>query len=204
MTTPSGTAAARRGRPRNAAVDRTVVETVLRLLADGATFGDLSMEGIAREAGVGKATVYRRWPGKDALLLDVLASLDAPVAQPPGTSIRADLLVAVESIRLRGVAKRESALMRNVLGAVTSSPGLWQRYYDTVIAGRRQDLARILERGIATGEVRAELGADMDLLLDFVTGPVLARTTLRPGAPLDESITERVVDMLLEGMRPRG
>ena len=43
----------------------------------------------------------------------------------------------------------------------------------------------------------------MDLLLDVVTGPVLARTTLRPDAPLDDGLAERVVDMLLDGLRPR-
>ena len=60
----AGRRSARRGRPRNAAVDRAVIETVLRLISDGASFGELSMEGIAREAGVGKATVYRRWPAR--------------------------------------------------------------------------------------------------------------------------------------------
>lgn len=181
-----------------------VIETVLRLLGDGASFGELSMEGIAREAGVGKATVYRRWPGKDALLLDVLAAVDTPVPSlPPGNSVREDLIIAIELLRRRGVAKRESGVLRNVLMHVESNPELWRRYKDTVIAGRRRALARILDRGIQSGEIRASLGADMDLLLDVVTGPVLARTTMRPDAPLDEELAERVVDMLLTGLAPR-
>lgn len=195
------TAAVPRGRPRDAAVGRKVVDTVLRLIADGATFGDLTMEGIAREAGVGKATVYRRWAGKDALLLDVLAAVD--VAEPPtfsGTGFRDDLVAAVESMRRRGLAKRDSALLRNMLGQMQNNPELWRTYHDTVIATRRAALRRVLEYGIATGAVRPELGSDLDLLVDFVSGTMMTRTAFRKGAPLDEGLSERVVDLILHGI----
>jgi AcrR family transcriptional regulator len=198
------TTAAPRGRPRDAAVGHKVVETVLRLIAEGRTFGDLTMEGIAREAGVGKATVYRRWTGKDALLLDVMAAVDnPPPLKPPGASFRDDLVVAMEAIRQRGLAKRDSAMLRNMLTQMQANPELWQRYHDTVIATRRAALARLLEHGMTIGAVRPELGADMELLVDFVTGPMLARTAFRQDAPLDEGLTERVVALILEGIAPR-
>lgn len=198
------TTAVPRGRPRDAAVGRKVVETVLRLIADGATFGDLTMEGIARAAGVGKATVYRRWNGKDALLLDVLAAVDCFEPPPRFTagSFRDHLLTAVEAIRRRGLAKRESAMLRTMLGQMQNSPELWKAYHDTVIAKRRAALARLLEHGMAIGAVRPELGADMELLIDFVTGTMLSRTTFRQGASLDEGISERVVDLILNGIAP--
>lgn len=203
MSTPGPPAAARRGRPRSAAVDRTVIDTVLRLVSEGASISDLSMEGIAREAGVGKASVYRRWPGKDALMIDVLSAIDGT---PPGKStgvLRDDLITAIEYLRRRSLAKRESKLMRSMLSQAESSPLLWKRYHDTVIAGRRRLLTDLLERGIASGEIRPELGEDLDLLTDMVVGPVLARATLRPDAPLPEHLAELVVDTLLDGMRPR-
>ncbi|WP_329179511.1 MULTISPECIES: TetR/AcrR family transcriptional regulator [unclassified Streptomyces] len=197
------TTAVPRGRPRDAAVGHKVVETVLGLIADGTTFGDLTMEGIAREAGVGKATVYRRWASKDALLLDVLAAIDTPVLPAlPGTSFRDDLVVAVESIRKRGLAKRESAMLRNMLTQIQNNPALWQRYHDTVIATRRAALGRLLEEGIAVGAVRPELGADIELLIDFVTGPLLTRTAFHQGASLGEGLSERVVDLILRGIAP--
>ncbi|MFF6956269.1 TetR/AcrR family transcriptional regulator C-terminal ligand-binding domain-containing protein [Streptomyces sp. NPDC008317] len=205
MIDPPSTSAARRGRPRSAAVDGAVIETVLRLIAEGTSLSELSIEGIAREAGVGKATVYRRWPGKEALLIDVLATVDShPLPELPGTSFRDDLIVAVESIRRRGVAKRESALMRTMLTEAQSSPDLWRCYHDTVIATRREALAQLLRRGMADGDIRPELGRDVELLVDFVTGPMLARSTLRPDAELSPDLTERLVDLLLDGMRPRG
>lgn len=203
MTLPPSQPAAKRGRPRDAAVDRTVVETVLRLLTEGSSFGELSIEGIAREAGVGKATVYRRWPGKDALLLDVLRDVEEPLPEPVGDSVREDLVSAIEATRLRSLAKYESALMRNMLTQVHSSPELWQRYRDLFILPRRRILAGILERGIAEGQIRAELGDDMELLIDMVAGPVLYRATLSPDALLVDRLARKVVDTFLDGVRPR-
>jgi AcrR family transcriptional regulator len=196
------TSAASRGRPRDAAVGRKVVETVVRLIADGTPFGDLTMEGIAREAGVGKATVYRRWPSKDALLLDAMAAVDSPLPTLPGTSFRDDLVVAVETIRRRGLAKRDSAMLRNMLTQIQRNPELWRRYHDTVIATRRAALARLLEHGVAIGEVRPELGSDLELLVDFVTGTMLTRTAFHQGASLDEGLSERIVDLILRGIAP--
>ncbi|WNI15262.1 TetR/AcrR family transcriptional regulator [Actinacidiphila sp. ITFR-21] len=202
---PPEPTAARRGRPRNAAVDHTVIETVLRLIAEGATLGELSMEGIAREAGVGKASVYRRWPGKDALLLDVLATVDGPPPRLESSGVlRDDLITALEFLRRRSLAKRESALLRTMVTQAQGNPELWRRYHDTVVGARRRMLIDLLEWGIAIGEIRPELGADLDLLADMVVGPVLARATLRPEAPLNPDLAERIVDTLLEGMRPRG
>jgi len=201
--TPCGAAGPRRGRPRDAAVDGAVTDAVLRLVGEGATLAELTMEGIARAAGVGKATLYRRWPKKDALLLDVIARVDYPPPTHGSGDLRDDLIAAVEYIRRRGLAKRESALMRSMLTQAQNNTELWQRYHDTVIAARRAMLIGLLERGIACGLIRAELGTDVDLLADMVSGPVLARATLRPDAPLPDDLAERVVDTLLEGMRPR-
>jgi AcrR family transcriptional regulator len=194
---------ARRGRPRDAGVDAKVIGTVVRLIEEGATFGELTVEGIAREAGVGKATVYRRWAGKDALLVDVLAEVDPPPDLKSSGVLRDDLVAAVEYIRQRSLAKRESALLRTMVTQAQSHPELWRRYHDTVVAARRRMLMDLLERGIATGEICRRAGADLDLLADMVVGPVLIRATLRPDAPLEHDLAERVVDTLLDGMRPR-
>lgn len=203
MTEPTGPTAVKRGRPRDAAVDRTVIGTVLRLLTQGISFGELSMEGIAREAGVGKASVYRRWSSKDALLLDVLHSVEQPLPEPLGHSLREDLVSAIEATRRRSLAKHESALLRNVLTQVHSSPQLWQRYHHTFILPRRQTLGLILRRGIASGEIRSELGEDLELLIDMVAGPVLYRATLSPELLLGDRLAERVVDAFLDGVRRR-
>ncbi len=173
------------------------------MLGDGITFAEMSMEGIARAAGVGKATIYRRWLSKEALLFDVLATMEVPLPEPARRSVREDLVTALGSVRKHNLAKRESTLMRNMQSQIQSSPELWQRYYDTFIVSRRRVLGEILQRGIANGEIRAELGTDLDLLIDMVVGPLLTRTFQRPDDPVEEDLVERLVAVLLEGMGPR-
>jgi AcrR family transcriptional regulator len=190
---------ARRGRPRSIAVDTAVIETVLHLLEEGATIGDLSIERIARSAGVGKAAVYRRWSGKDELILDVLRSIDEEQSPLAGESVRDDLVVLVDSIRRRGLAKRNSAVLREVLVGVHSRPEIWEHYHRTVVEARRQQMLDVLRRGVTSGELRDDI--DLELLGDLFAGPMLTRSMLRMAASLDEGLSERIVDAVLEGVR---
>ncbi|RLV08433.1 TetR family transcriptional regulator [Streptomyces griseocarneus] len=193
--------AERRGRPRNAAVDTAVVETVLRLLEEGTTIGDLSMERIARETGVGKATLYRRWAGKEELMVDVLRSLDAADPELPGRSAREDLVLLLEGLRRRGLAKRSSVVLRTVLGQVKAQPRLWKEYHDTVILARRETTVAVIRRGMATGELRADL--DARLLSELFVGPMLSRAVFHESEELPEGLAEEIVDAVMEGARPR-
>jgi AcrR family transcriptional regulator len=199
--TGAGAARAVRGRPRSAAADRAIIEAVLRLLERGIGVDALSMEGIAREAGVGKATVYRRWPGKDALLLDVMRTLDEPPAEVRGESVRDDLVEFLERLRRRGLAKRDSALLRTMMSHFHSRPRLWQEYHDTVISARRELLHTVLRRGMAEGEIRTDL--DVELLGDLFVGPMLSRALLHEWRELPEGLAEQIVDGVLDGARPR-
>ncbi|MEV4440178.1 TetR/AcrR family transcriptional regulator [Streptomyces sp. NPDC049577] len=193
--------AERRGRPRSADVDTRVVESVLRLLEEGATIGELSMERVAREAGVGKATVYRRWPGKEELLLHVLRSLDAPEPELPGGSVRDDLVTMLEHLRRRVLAKRSSAVLRTIVSQVRAHPRLWREYHDTVVTARREAMIAVLRRGTTEGEIRP--GLDLDLLTDLFVSPMLSRAVLHEWKELPEGLAEQIVDAVLEGVRPR-
>lgn len=173
---------------------------MLRLIEEGASIGELSMEGIARAAGVGKATVYRRWSGKSALLLDVMRSLDAPSPPPAGLSVRDDLVALLEFLRRRGLAKRSSALMRTLVSHVQAQPELWAEYHDTVVRARRDALLGVLRRGVASGEIRAD--RDLETLADLFVGPMLARALLHEWKELPEGLPADIVDTVLEGVRP--
>ena len=81
------------GRPRSVRADEAIIEATLDLLAEGMSVDVLSIEAIAARAGVGKATIYRRWTGKDALLHDALATSKAPAPLPAGESVRDDLVL---------------------------------------------------------------------------------------------------------------
>lgn len=201
MTASGGAGARLPGRPRSAAADAAIIEAALRLIEEGATIGELSIERIAREAGVGKATVYRRWSGKEALMIDVMRSLEEPNPRPAGASVRDDLVTLLELMRRRGLAKRNSALLRTVITQMHASQELWRAYDTHVIAARREMLREVLRRGMARGEIRGDL--DLELLADLFTGPMLSRAILHEWKALPEGLAETIVDTVLEGVRPR-
>ncbi|MFC7266596.1 TetR/AcrR family transcriptional regulator [Streptomyces lutosisoli] len=191
-----------RGRPRSEAVERAIIEGVMKLLEDGVPLGELSIERIARTAGVGKATIYRRWSGKEELFVDVLRAAEPPDPELPGVSMRGDLIVLLESLRQRGLLSRSSAILHNVHAQMKSSPKLWAAYDATVIAPRRLQGYEVLRRGQQNGELRDDI--DIELLNDMFVGPMLVRAVLRPETELPEDLAERIVDILLEGLRPAG
>ncbi len=86
------------GRPRSARVDEAIIHAVIDLLTAGTTAEALSIEAVAARAGVGKATIYRRWPNKDALLVDAVASLKGPLPQITGESVLADLVTLLRPV----------------------------------------------------------------------------------------------------------
>ncbi|MFJ6868063.1 TetR/AcrR family transcriptional regulator [Streptomyces termitum] len=191
---------ARRGRPRSEAADQAIFDAVVGMLEAGVPLGDISIERIARTAGVGKATIYRRWSGKEDLFVELIRSVEPPDPALPGTSVRDDLIMFLEFMRQRGLAKRGSALLRNVFAQMQTHPRLWEQYHRTAIEPRRRVGIEVLERGVATGEVRADL--DLDLVSDLFVGPLLLRTVLHPDAELPPDFPAQVVDAILAGVRP--
>ncbi|GAA4291707.1 TetR/AcrR family transcriptional regulator [Streptomyces venetus] len=189
-----------RGRPRSEAVERAIIEGVMKLLEEGVPLAELSIERVARTAGVGKATIYRRWSGKEELFVDVLRAAEPDDPPLPGTSLRDDLVVILEQARRRGLASRSSAILHNVHAQMKSSPKIWSAYHATVIAPRRRLGLEVLRRGQENGELRTDV--DVELLSDMFIGPVLVRSLLRPDADLPDDLAARVVDTLLEGLRP--
>ncbi|MGV9286083.1 TetR/AcrR family transcriptional regulator [Streptomyces sp. NPDC003719] len=190
-----------RGRPRSEAVERAIIEGVLELLEQGVPLAELSVERIARMAGVGKATIYRRWSGKEELLVDVVRAAEPEDPVLPGTSMRDDLIVVLESLRQRGLTNR-SAILHSVYAQMKSSPRIWAAYHNTVIEPRRRLGIEILRRGRDHGELRDDV--DLGLLHDIVVGPMLVRAIMRPEGDLPEDLATQIVDTLLGGLRPVG
>ncbi|MFF0158192.1 TetR/AcrR family transcriptional regulator [Streptomyces sp. NPDC005263] len=189
-----------RGRPRSEAVEHAIVEGVVKLLEEGVPLAELSIERIARTAGVGKAAIYRRWSGKDELFVDVVRTTEPQDPELPGTSVRDDLVALLEQVRQRGLQTRSSVVLHSVYAQMKSSPKIWAAYHATVIEPRRRIQLEILRRGQRSGQLRADM--DVELLNDLIVGPMLLRTVMRPDADLPEGLAEQIVDALLEGLRP--
>lgn len=188
------------GRPRSIRADEAIIEATLDLLAEGSTIEALSIEAIASRAGVGKATIYRRWAGKDALLLDALRRLKGVLAQPAGHSVRDDLVLLVGAIG-KNVDPRAAKIMPCLAPAVNRSADQFQ-LYQNIISPRRQLMREVLRRGIDEGVLRADI--DVEVTMALLTGPMLIQRVLQWNPDLDEqSLPERVVDAVLEGIQAR-
>jgi AcrR family transcriptional regulator len=188
------------GRPRSEQAEEAILEAVVDQFADGVTFSAMSMETIASAAGVGKATIYRRWPNKQALVLDALArKMCLPAQHPPGRGVREDLIFLVEEMRSRLCAERAGAVWAMMMHECRANPQLFGGFQREVLEPRREVYREVLRRGVATGELRADL--DVERTLAMLTGPVLLVTRLNPPAePVTEQFSAGVVDDLLRGI----
>src|SRR5262249_2760312 len=126
----------RRGRPRSEEADRAIIGAALDMFAESGAEG-LCIEKVAARAGVGKATIYRRWPGKEDLLLDALAALRAPLPNPKGESVRDDLAALLDAMRAEAIDPRQVRQFALLLGEGARYPRLIERYVEAVVEPRR-------------------------------------------------------------------
>lgn len=189
------------GRPRSEDADRAIVTATLDLLVESGVAG-LSIEQVAAAAGVGKATVYRRWRSKEDLVVHALASIEEPIPRVSGTSVRDDLVTLVDHIRRRHDDTQAGRLLACISQEGERHPELRRRYFETVIEPRREAVRAVIARGVATGELRDDLELDLAMLL--LSGPMLAAVKLIPHSdPVPKTLAADIVDAVLDGLRKR-
>jgi AcrR family transcriptional regulator len=188
-----------RGRPRSETARKAIVEAAAELLlARG--LSAVSMDVVAERAGVSKATIYRWWPTKESLALDVLSSEWAAVRPlPRDTGILRDDLLSL----LRPWAKvAGSRPYGRVIGALITEartdPAFAEEYRDRVVEPRR-DLARVMfRRAVERGEIPAD--TKVEVALDLLFGSLYHRL-LHGHAPLNDRFVRDAVDMALNGIQ---
>ena len=193
MSNGSSTARIRRGRPRSSVADRAILDAFRELLSEHG-FADVRLEHVAARAGVGKATLYRRWPSKEALAQKVLADLAAPHITIVETGdTRSELLAAVVN-PMRAVTDTPfGPVIRALLSQIAVNPRLGDPFRREVVGARRQEIARIVRRAIDRGDLRPDV--DPELALELLVGPVYFRVMF--GGDLDRAFANRVVDAYL-------
>jgi AcrR family transcriptional regulator len=196
-----GPVAGRRpGRPRSERAERAILEAALDLFAESGV-GGVCMEAVAARAGVGKATIYRRWPGKEDLLLDALTSLKSPLPEPGGESVREDLVAMLRVMCQDAADPRWARRYTLLLGEGEKYPKVMERYKETVVEPRRDMIRSVLRRGVASAELRPDV--DVEVAMFMLTGAVLARGR-HDAEWITPEYAERVVDEVLLGLAPRG
>lgn len=181
--------APRRGRPRDPAVDEAVLAAALELLADGG-FTRLTMDQVAARAGVGKASVYLRWPNKLALVAEAIQQRAGVVPDLPDTgSLPADMRTFLRALlRTYGSASRAMAA---VSGEVDRHPELRAAWRQSLSAALTDRLREIVERAIARGELPAT--SDV-VLLSMLPVTLLQNWRLEHGQSPDDAAVERIVN----------
>lgn len=183
------------GRPRSEETHRAILGAALELLAEHGWRG-FTMRGIAARAGVGKAAIYRRWESREAVLAAAVEGMVSEIGLPDSGSIRGDLLELMRrAVSLYGGAA--GRLMPGLVSAMAEHEEVATAVRETFLGPRRAALREVLERGVERGELREDI--DRDLALDFLGGPIFYRLLIT-GGPLDESLAEGTVDVMLRGL----
>ncbi|MFF3001937.1 TetR/AcrR family transcriptional regulator C-terminal ligand-binding domain-containing protein [Kitasatospora sp. NPDC057940] len=173
------------------------------MVASGATLSGLSLVTIAKQAGVSRNSVYRRWKTKDELYLDVLEAINEPRPLPADSDAdtRADLAVLLRALAERVVDERASSMLRALNAEAATFPRLHSRYFEEIVTPRRSAMNRVLRRGVERGEIRPDI--DLDLVSELLVSPLLARMASGSTDQLDpERASRRIIDLVLDGAAP--
>jgi AcrR family transcriptional regulator len=186
------------GRPRDARADGAILSATLGLMAEHGV-RDLRMDDVADRAGVGKATIYRRYRSKDELVTAAIARLVSDIPVPDTGSTRSDLLALMRDAVAVYAGPVAAGVMPSLVEAMRRSPELARATRDGFLAGRRAALRAVLDRGVERGDLRRDL--DVELALDVLGGPLFYRLLIT-GGPIDEGLASGVVDLILRGFGP--
>jgi len=186
------------GRPRSEQARLAILRSTLKLLGKHG-FSDLTIEEVAAHAGVGKATVYRWWPNKAALIADAFASSTTRALHFPDTgSVFSDMSQQMRQL-VKVFRSRRGRIVSAILGGGQSDKDLIAAFRERFLLPRRLEAYSTLRRGIRRGELRKDI--DMDLLLDSLYGPIYMRFLIRHDKMTPEFI-DHLCELVLGGARP--
>jgi AcrR family transcriptional regulator len=189
------------GRPRSEASHQAIIRATLELLLEGG-YRSLTMEGVRARAGVGKATIYRRWSSKEELIRDVVGFMHDDLQAPDTGSLRGDYEGMASLVRAAARRAGAATLMPRLLGDVANDPELRAIFYDNLVEPRRAQMRAVLQRAVARGEIRDDV--DIELIIDLFAGPVVYRLLITGGDYAQLPEIEDQLDALLNGLAPRG
>jgi AcrR family transcriptional regulator len=189
-----------RGRPRSESARAAILRAAVELL-QSTGFSALSVEAIAGRAGVGKATIYRWWPNKAAVVMDAFLADTAPGMPFPDTgSTREDLRRQMRSVIRLFNTPAIGGPFKALIGESQHDAALAAALRERFVASRRAAAKEVLARGIERGELRGDL--DLDIAIDALYGALYYRL-LVSGARLTPRYADAILDELYPALTPR-
>ena len=188
------------GRPRSLRAERAILDATLELLASEG-FDRLTVEGVAAMAGVGKATIYRRWASKLDLVLAAVGELSVhPLPELTTGSTRDDLVTLLRHVIEALTGTIAGRILPGLIAETARSPALLGVLQDFWLS-RRGLMLRVLRQGSAQGDLPADI--DHELIADLLYGPVHYRFLIS-AAPLGPELADRLVDAVVDRLEPAG
>ena len=169
-------------------------------MLEGEGFAEVTVEAIADRAGVSKATVYRWWPNKAAVVMDgFLSTVSSEVPFPHTGRAREDI-----RLHMRRLAEAFDGKMGRTVAALIAEgqadPELAEALRSRWLSVRRAEAREILELGVERGELRGDI--DLEVAVDVLYGPIYYRM-LVGHAPLDEGFADALADHVFAGLGAR-
>jgi len=187
------------GRPRSEEARQAILRSTLKILGRNG-FSDFKIEEVAARASVGKATVYRWWPNKGALIADAFASSTTRKLRFPDTgSVYTDMSQQMRQL-IKVFRSRHGRIVSAILAAGQSDKDLIEAFRERFLWPRRREAYATLRRGIQRGELHKEL--DPDLVLDSLYGPIYMRFLIQHDR-LTPEFVDRLCILVLSGARPQ-
>lgn len=154
-------------------------------------FGAVTVEKIAEQAQVSKATIYKWWPNKAAVVMDgYLYAANARLPIPDTGSAKEDILIHAGTLA-QFLTSREGKVITELIGEGQSDAGLAEAYRSRYFGPRREEARKLFERGIAQGELKQ--GLDIGSCTDLVYGPIFYRLLLTGGELSEDSVRALVL-----------
>lgn len=186
------------GRRRSEASHQAILQAAATLLQETGYVG-MSIEAIARRAGVGKQTIYRWWPYKADVVLEVYQGLVAQSLSDPDTgTVQGDLIHWVEQLIALLKTGASAQALAGIMVEAQSNPAIANNLRERIITGRRRLICDILQRGIARGELRDDL--NIELAADLIYSPIWYRLLLGETS-LNHQFATQLVDGILLGLQ---
>ncbi len=184
------------GRPRSSEADQAILQTTLQLLVEQG-YDAMSMEGVAAAAGVGKTTIYRRYPGKRELVVAAVSSLANTLeTYADSGDVRADLYKFVGQFHRILKARNLYSMLGTVLVKEREDPELIELFRSLVIYPRMEAMSDILRRGIERGDVRSDI--QVEVITQMIAGSIFARHIA--GQAEDDQWLQSVIDAIWLGI----
>jgi AcrR family transcriptional regulator len=186
------------GRPRDARADRLILDAALDLFLE-VGYDAMSIEGVAERAGVGKTTIYRRWPSKQDLVVATIDTLYEGMQVSDTGDLRADLKSIVRHMhRLIRTTKVGRALPR-MAGELANGTRLGHAYMKCVMAPRVRAATDALQRAVDRGDLRSDLNVQLGVA--SIVGPMMFLVLTGRINNFGDDLPDLLVDQAIDGMK---